>query len=197
MKTHATMRFWACSSNTKGHGQFKFLKKICILKKNLVIFFCRQRFVSYFYYWDREKNELQGSNTAEGLVLKDRVSDAIDNDIYYTNALTGGWDWGGEYSWNEYELNGKYTVFTGTLITGFWANEYPDYFKSPKFVFEVDGKIVAEYELQYNDKRLPISLNISGAQRLRIYIFAEYVRDGSASMSSQRMGYLVNADLHK
>jgi len=86
--------------------------------------------------------------------------------IYHDSISTGS----GKPIFAIYELGGAYTRLTGAM--GLSDDDQNADMQGLPFAIAVDGKTVLEGSLSYQDKPIPVDLDINGAQSLRITIIA-------------------------
>lgn len=123
----------------------------------------------------------------------DKLGDVTDTKgNSYARALTGGNDWLYiQYNWNDYDLGKKYSKFSGTFALNSAIKKYNK--GSARLIIEVDGVRAGAYKLGYYDDPVAITLDITGADTLRIYIFTKQVATGL----SARTGFLADAYVQK
>lgn len=138
-------------------------------------------------YYDDDHGDIKTAPDRELDKLGD-VTDTKGNS--YARALTGGK--GGDYYWNDYDLGKKYSKFSGTFALHSAIKEV--YEGSASLIIEVDGVRAGAYKLGYYDDPVSITLDITGADTLRIYINTSSVYWG---LKKPRTGFLADAYVQK
>lgn len=125
----------------------------------------------------------------------DKLGDVTDTKgNSYARALTGGNDWlYMQYDWNDYDLGKKYSKFSGTFALNSAIKKYSSGSATASLIIDVDGVRAGTYKLGYYDDPISITLDITGADTLRIYIFTKQVATGL----SARTGFLADAYIQK
>ena len=101
------------------------------------------------------------------------------------------WNYDAELSWaySVFELGGQYDILTGTVVL-------IDSFNTTNFnsTLEIygDDKLLLSYELSPESIPFNMEVNVSGVNRLKIYVYDNVAAEGGTSFGLTDM-YLVSA----